>query len=122
MRLRMVSCLAVALVPGWLGAPVGAQEKKEPPAPPKKVAPPFPGLPGIEFDFPNFDELIKGLPLDPEQAKMLKAQLEKAREQYKKAMEDLRKGMPPGGLPGFPGGLPGFPGGFPGGMPPGLPG
>jgi hypothetical protein len=94
--------------------PVGAQEEKKEKTPPKKAAP-------TPLDLPNFDDLFKGLPLEPMQAEELQKLMKKVMEDYRKALE--KGGFPGGGLPGFPGGgLPGFPGGglpLPGG---GLPG
>lgn len=135
--LRFISRLSATLVLAVvLSGPAGAQEDKKVPEPKIEKIDPKKGFPGIEFDFPNFDELFKGVPLDAKQAEQLKKQLETAREQWRKAMErlkeDMKKGgapglppgvFPPGGFPGaFPGGLPAFPPAFPGGGGPGIPG
>src|SRR5262245_15238470 len=91
---KLCRALCFFAVAALVASPAGlsAQEhkdpdKKEPPKiDPKKPFDPK-KLPGLDFDFPNFDELFKGLPLDPAQAKMLQEQLERIREMYKKSME-----------------------------------
>jgi hypothetical protein len=125
MQLALVSrwCL-LALLSGGLSAPARAladdkkePDKKEEKKEDKKAPPAAPGLDPFG-GLPDFDELFKGLPLDPAQTKELKAQLERAREMWKKAMEK-GGGFPGGALPGFPG-LP--PGALPpGALPPGFP-
>src|SRR5690349_17238377 len=112
----LLKALAVLAVAGYLTAPVTAQDVKKDPGDKKELGPKVEpkAIAPLPFDFPNFDELFKGVPLDPKQAEQLKMQLERAREQWKKAMEDMKKGGGfPGLPPGFPGGLP--PGAFPGG-------